>query len=77
MISTLLLFPIIASILMLIVRRQLFDKVILNIYSILHFVLTTLLVFSDTFEKSIPYFAVDNTNKIFLIPQIIGLQPEY
>ena len=67
MISTLLLFPIIASILMLIVRKQIFDKILLNIYAILHFVLTILLVFNDSYTKSIPYFAVDNTNKIFLL----------
>jgi len=67
MISTLLLFPIIASIFMLIARKQILDKIMLNIYAVIHFIITTLLVFNNSITKSIPYFAVDNTNKIFLL----------
>lgn len=70
MINTLLLFPIVAGILMLIVRKRVFDNLLLNIYAILHFVITLLLTFGknpDFVQNSIPYFAVDNTNKIFLL----------
>ena len=67
MISTLLLFPIIASIFMLIARKQILNKIMLNIYAVIHFIITTLLVFNNSITKSIPYFAVDNTNKIFLL----------
>lgn len=67
MINTLLLFPIIAGILMLIVRNKIFDNVVLNIYAILHFVFTLVLTFSQDAQKSIPYFALDNTNRIFLL----------
>lgn len=70
MINTLLLFPIVAGILMLIVRKRVFDNLLLNIYAILHFVITLFLTFGknpDFVQNSIPYFAVDNTNKIFLL----------
>lgn len=67
MISTLLLFPIIASILMLIIKKQIFDRFVLNAYAIIHFILSSILVFVDNITKSIPFFAVDNTNKIFLL----------
>lgn len=67
MIKTILLFPIIAGILMLIVRKRLFDNLLLNIYALLHFVITLFLTFSTKVQTSIPYFAVDNTNKIFLL----------
>ena len=67
MISTLLLFPIIAGILMIIVKRKIFDKIMLNTYAVIHFILSSILVFSNNFTKSIPFFAVDNANKIFLL----------
>ena len=67
MINTLLLFPVIAGILMLIVRKRFFDNLILNIYAIMHIVISSILVFGKDVQTSIPYFAADNTNKIFLL----------
>ena len=67
MINTILIFPIIAGILMLIVRKRFFDNLMLNIYAILHFITTLLLVFVSGVNITLPYFAVDNTNKIFLL----------
>lgn len=67
MISTLLLYPVIAGLLMLIVKKQIFDKFILNTYAIIHFLVSLILIFSNTITKSVPFFSVDNTNKIFLL----------
>ena len=67
MINTLLIFPIIAGILMLLVRKRVFDNVLLNIYAVMHFVITLLLTFTQNFNVVTQYFAVDNTNKIFLL----------
>lgn len=67
MINTILLFPIIAGILMLVVRKRAFDNFLLNLYAVIHFVITLLLTFSSKFNGVTQYFAVDNTNKIFLL----------
>lgn len=68
MINTILLFPIIAGALMFLFRRKWFDSFMLNLYAILHFVITLFLTFqTDAKSTIIPYFAVDNTNKIFLL----------
>jgi len=68
MINTILLFPIIAGALMFLFRRKWFDSLMLNSYAILHFVITLFLTFqTDAKSTIIPYFAVDNTNKIFLL----------
>lgn len=68
MINTILLFPILAFIMMFLVRRKCFDKLMLNIYALGHFIATIFLVFKANAQNTfIPYFAVDNTNKIFLL----------
>lgn len=67
MINTLLLFPIFAGILMLLIRKRTFDNILLNLYAIIHFTCTLFLTFNDKITKSVPYFAVDNTNRIFLL----------
>lgn len=67
MINSLLLFPVIAGILMFVIRNKSFGNILLNIYAVLHFVLTLVLTFVTDVNKSIPYFAVDNTNRIFLL----------
>lgn len=67
MMNAILIFPIIAGILMLIVRKRFFDNLMLNIYALLHFVITLFLVFDKGAQITIPYFAVDGTNKIFLL----------
>ena len=67
MINSILIFPIIAGILMLIVRKRFFDNLMLNLYAILHFVVTLFLVFDKGVQITIPYFAIDGTNKIFLL----------
>ena len=67
MINTILLFPIIACLLMFIIRNKTFDCFMINAYAIVHSVITTLLALNIGRETSQPYFAVDNTNLIFLI----------
>lgn len=66
MISTLLIFPIIACILTLLIKNRKFNTFLVGLYAVVHFVITVLLTFGYG-EKSVPYFAVDNTNLIFLI----------
>ena len=66
MISTLLIFPIIACILTLLIKNRKFNTFLVCLYAVVHFVITVLLTLGYG-EKSIPYFAVDNTNLIFLI----------
>ncbi len=67
MINIMLLFPIIAGIIMLLVRQKSFSKFLLNIYAILHFIISSLLVFNSSAAYRGAYFAIDDTNKIFLI----------
>ena len=66
MISTILIFPIIACILVLLIKNKAFDTFLVNLYAFIHFIATLMLAFKKT-ENSIPYFAVDSTNLIFLI----------
>ena len=65
MINTILIFPIIAAILALLIKNKKFNTSLILIYAIVHFVITTLLC--GGFGANSPYFAVDNTNKIFLL----------
>ncbi len=68
MIKTILLFPIISSILMFLLKREWFDKFMLNAYAIIHFIITIFLsFFAETNINNIQYFSIDNTNKIFLL----------
>lgn len=66
MISTLLIFPIVACILTLLVKNKNFGTFLVMSYAVVHIVIMTMLTL-DYGEKSIPYFAVDNTNLIFLL----------
>ena len=67
MINTILIFPIIACILVLIIKNKTFNTWMVNLYAVLHFVITVLLASRKKKKNGIPYFAVDNTNMIFLI----------
>ncbi len=71
-IKILMIFPLVLCVLMLMVRKRAFDKFALIFYSILHFILSSYLVFfaEKTGAKQVlsgQYFAVDSLNKIFLI----------
>ncbi len=66
MINTILIFPIIACILTLLIKNKTFNTWLVNIYAVLHFVITMMFVTGHANNKAIPYFAVDNTNLIFL-----------
>ena len=67
MINTILIFPIIACILMALVKKKAFDCAMVKVYAILHFVSSILLMFGIGKDGTIPYFSVDNTNLIFLL----------
>ncbi len=67
MINLLMIFPVIAGIIALIVRRKNFSCFLLNIYALLHFIVSSCLVFGLPLEIGGNYFALDNTNKIFLM----------
>ena len=66
MISTILIFPIIACILTLLIKNRAFNTFLVSFYAVVHFVLTVMLALGKG-SKTIPYFAVDNTNLICLI----------
>lgn len=67
MINLILIFPIIACILMALIKKKAFDCAMLNLYAVVHLVSTVLLALNIGRENNIPYFTVDNTNLIFLI----------
>lgn len=67
MINTILIFPIVACLLMLVIKNRVFGTLMVNLYAIVHAAVTTLLAMNIGRENSIPYFAVDNTNLIFLM----------
>ena len=67
MINTILLFPIIISILMLLIRRKWFDTLAINLYAAVHFAITVAACFNSKIEFANNYFAFDNTNKIFML----------
>lgn len=67
MINMILIFPIIACVLVLLIKNKLFNTWMVNIYALMHFALTVLLLKGAEAKITIPYFAVDNTNKIFLL----------
>ena len=66
MISTILIFPIVACLLVMFVKKKAFATLMVNAYAIIHFICTLLMV-TGIGNKSVPYFAVDSTNSIFLI----------
>lgn len=67
MINTILIFPIVACLLMLIIKNRVFANLMVNMYALVHFVVTLLMTMNIGRHSSIPYFAVDNTNLIFLM----------
>ena len=68
MINLLLFLPIFLIIIMLFVKKKVFSNLMLNFYAIAHFLLSSILVFDGkTHTNIIPYFAIDDMNKIFLI----------
>lgn len=67
MINTILIFPIVACLLMFIIRNKAFDCFMVNAYALIHASITTLLAMNIGRESTQPYFVVDNTNLIFLI----------
>lgn len=69
-IKILMIFPLALGVLMLILRKRAFNKFALVFYSILHFVLSSYLVFfveNPMVQPIGQYFAVDPLNKVFLI----------
>ena len=67
MINVILIFPIVACILMAIIKKRAFDCTMVNLYAILHAISSVLLALKIGKEGNIPYFTVDNTNLIFLL----------
>lgn len=67
MINTLLIFPIVACLLMVFIKNKTFSTMMVNLYAIVHFVITAMLTVGAGSRTGMPYFAVDNTNLIFLI----------
>ncbi len=67
MINSILIFPILACVLVLLIKNKTFNTWMVNLYAVLHFVVTALLAAGVGAKTSIPYFAIDNTNMIFLI----------
>ncbi len=67
MINTILIFPIVACILVLLIKNRTFNTWMVNIYALLHFIFSIMLVWGKDSCLSIPYFAVDHTNSIFLL----------
>ena len=68
MINLIILFPIISGLLMFLFKRKSFDKLVLNLYSLIHIIITSFLCFVLDCEKyNNSFFAVDGLNKIFLL----------
>ena len=67
MIETILIFPLVAGLLMLAIRKRAFDNIMLNLYALIHFAISLYLTFQKSTEHFTQYFAIDDTNKIFLL----------
>lgn len=67
MINTILIFPIVASVLMLIFKNKHFATFLVNLYAILHIIISAMLAMGATYGAKTRYFAVDSTNLIFLL----------
>lgn len=67
MINTLLIFPIIASILVLLIKNKTFNTAMVNLYALIHIAITTMICAGFGERNASAYFAVDNTNLIFLL----------
>ncbi|MBD5402304.1 hypothetical protein HDR58_05835 [bacterium] len=67
MINTMLIFPIVAGILVLLIQNKKFNIAMVNIYAVIHLIITILLTAGIGLEHQSAYFAVDSTNLIFLL----------
>jgi len=68
MIDLLMIYPLVAGALLFVVRRRWFDLLAVNLYAVLHIIISCMLVFSKSYYTStVRYFAVDGTNRIFLL----------
>lgn len=67
MINTLLIFPIIAAILVLLIKKPKFNTFMINLYAVIHFAVTMLICAGVGTKEASPYFAVDGVNLIFLL----------
>ena len=66
MINILLIFPIIACVLVLLVKNKAFDTWIVNLYAVMHLVISSMLALGYGKNNFTPYFAIDGTNALFL-----------
>ncbi len=67
MISILLIFPIIACLLVLLIKNKTFDIWIVNLYAIMHLVFSTLLALGFGEKTFTSYFAIDGLNGLFML----------
>ena len=67
MINILLIFPIIACVLVLLVKNKAFDTWIVNLYAVMHLVISSMLALGYGKNNFTPYFEIDGTNALFLL----------
>ncbi len=67
MISTLLIFPIIACILVSIVKNKTFDTLVVNFYAVIHLLISVLLALGYGTKSFTSYFSIDGVNALFLL----------
>ncbi len=67
MINLLLFLPVLLGLLMLIFANKKFQNFALNLYAIIHFIASCVLVFGLNVQTKTQYFALDGLNKIFLL----------
>ena len=67
MISTILIFPIIASVLMFIFRNKHFATAMVNLYALLHIAISALYAAGVAYGENTHYFAFDSVNLIFVL----------
>ena len=67
MINILLIFPIIACVLVLLVKNKTFDTWIVNLYAVMHLAISSMLALGYGKNNFTPYFEIDGTNALFLL----------
>ena len=70
MISLILLFPLLACLILFIFKKRVLNSLMLDIYALLHFIISLAYCFNFDFmpmQEACKFFAIDNTNKIFLM----------
>ncbi len=67
MISSILIFPIIACFIMFLFKKRFLDKLMINLYAILHFCVSVMAVLGLINKNAGAYFAIDDTNLVFLL----------